>query len=248
MSETTDNYIDYSEYEEPAEKKHDTLYVRDGIVMEYDHKTTSYYRTLRERKMDPILLSEIDDKISFKFNDEWNPYNGERIGKDPYGPLCFHPDTLIRYFYVNRLNDLWVPESEQNGLYYEGMYDVAVGAGFDIYIQSRGYNPDKYLFRLPIIDCYWLKNLTGSNITMGPILTDEEVNKIDELAKKCGNSYYYQYKSGRPNLSEMKKLYDRAINKMPTIPFPLGMTQQQLNDAYMKANRNAVDVLRSMRG
>ncbi|AYV80847.1 MAG: hypothetical protein Harvfovirus8_8 [Harvfovirus sp.] len=251
-SSNIDDYVDFSDAvaDAPEIKKKegcDTLYGRDGGLIKYDDKTIHYYKTLRERKMDPILLSEIDDKISFKFFEEWNPYTGERLLKDPYGPLYFHPDTLIRYFYVNRLNDLWVPESEQDGIFYEGMYDVAVGAGFDIYIQSRGYNPEKYLFRLPI-DCYWLRCIDGSNVTMGPILTDQEIKQIDELAKKCGHSYYYQYKAERPNLYEIKKFYDRAINKKPAIITTAGMTPMQISEAYMKANRLAVDKLRTMKG
>ena len=34
------------------------------------------------------------------------------IIEDPRGPLYFDPDTLIYYFYNNRLNHLWIQENE----------------------------------------------------------------------------------------------------------------------------------------
>lgn len=242
-------FEDDEQIEKPKKKDPvDSLYIRDGKKVMFDDKTMNYYKTLRERHMDPILLSEIDNSISFKYPYEWNPYTGERQGKDPYGPLCFHPDTLIKYYYENRLKNIWVNETEQNGIYYQGYYDVGVGAGPECYIQSRGYNPDKYLLRLPIGDCYGSSSIEDSNVTMGPVLTDDDVKQIDELAKKCGPSYYNNYKRERPNLLEIKKMYDRAINKTPSIMVSPNMTPSQITEAYLKANRAAVDRLKLMKG
>ena len=244
-------YVDFSDFVEEEQKKPDSLYTREGKTITFDDKTMNYYKTLRFRKMDPILLAEYeDDNCLFKFYHEWNPYTGERLGKDPYGPICFHPDSLIRYYYLNRLNDLWsIIETEQLEDAYEGHYDVAVGAGEDVYIQSRGFNPDKYLFRLPIIDCYWTQGTKNESIvTMGPKLSDDEVKQIDILAKKCGSNYLVQYKAQRPSLVEIKRLYDMAVSKTPAILVLPAMTPQAMTLAYAKANRTAVDKLKVMKG
>ena len=248
----SDYYIDFSEFDDQDEneKEIDSLYVREGNKIMFDDKTMLYYKTMRFRKMDPIFLADIDDDKCFKFYYEWNPYTGERLDIDPYGALCFHPDSLIKYFYENRLNDLWVSETEQNGIQYEGYYAEAVGAGFDIYIQSRGYNPDRYLFRLPIIDCYWIPGMENDAVvTMGPVLTNEEVKQIDEIAKKHGTYYLTQYGVQRPSLFTMKQLYDTAVNNKPIIHIDPNMVpSQQLSELYSMANRAAVDKLKIMKG
>jgi len=250
----SDFHIDFSEFDDDDNEKNqteeiDSLYTQEGKKIRYDDKTMLYYKTLRFRRMDPIFLAEIDDDKCFKFYHEWNPYTGERLGIDPYGPLCFHPDSLIKYFYENRLNDLWIAETEQNGIQYQGYYADAVGAGFDIYIQSRGFNPEKYLFRLPIIDCYWVPGMENEAVvTMGPVLTDEEVKQIDELAKKHGSYYLTQYGTPRPSLFAIKQLYDTAVSKKPPVVSSPGMSSLQLNELYAKANRAAVDKLKVMKG
>ena len=253
----TNDYVDFSEYNEdilPDPPKINSLYKRDDKPILFDDKTMNYYKIMRYRKMDPIILQDIDYDNCFKFYDEWNPYTGERLGKDPYGPLCFHPDSLIKYYYENRLNNLWVNDIEQDGDYYQGYYAEAVGAGFDIYIQSRGYNPEKYLFRLPIIDCYCTPDIDNQTvITMGPILTDNEVAQIDEIAKYYGHNYLDQYGKPRPSLFTMKKLYDTAISIKPPLLFSPSniindIMPQQLKEIYAKTNRIAVDKLKLMKG
>lgn len=251
-SNISDYYVDFCfDEEEKLENnfdKEDSLYEYDGKKIIFDDQTMFYYRAMRYRKMDPIILTDVDENKCFKFYYQWNPYNGERLGKDPYGPLCFHPDTLIKYYYENRLNNLWVNEIDQDGIQYEGYYDEAVGAGFDIYIQSRGYNPDKYLFRLPIHDCYLVPGMEIA-VTMGPVLTDEEVKEIDELATKYYESHYYtQYGVQRPSLYRIKQLYDIAVSKKPPIAIDPNMSPQQINELYAKTNRNAVDKLKIMKG
>jgi hypothetical protein len=248
-----DLYIDFSDFDDgstSSPQEVDSLYERDGKKISFDDKTMLYYKAMRFRKMDPIFQIDLDEDKCFKFYYQWNPYTGERLGADPYGPMCFHPDSLIKYFYENRLNNLWVEQVEQNGDNYEGYYDVAVGAGEDIYIQSRGYNPERYLFRLPIIDCYWIPCMKNEAIvTMGPVLTDDEVKQIDEIAKKYGSYYSSQFGTPRPSLYLMKQLYDKAISKKPQITNIINsLTAQQLSELYAKVNREAVDRLRSIKG
>src|SRR5947209_5077955 len=74
-------------------------YVKNGKIVTYNHRTMEFYRVARLRKMDPIIYQDLDDRSAFVFADEWDPYTGERLGKDPYGPFYFNPDNLIRYFY-----------------------------------------------------------------------------------------------------------------------------------------------------
>ena len=253
VSENHVDYVDFSEEEEPAPiigENIRSLYERNGKKTMFDDKTMDYYKTLRERKMDPILLEEVDDKIAFKFHEQWNPYTGALLDKDPYGPLYFHPDSLIRYYYVNRLNDLWISEIDQADGMYQGNYDVAVGAGNDIYIESRGYNPERYLFRLPIIDCYCTPETENTPlITMGPVLSDSDVKKIDELASKCGSNYSVKYGGAiRPSLVSIKQLYDMAVSKKPKIFIQHGSTQSDINSLYETANRLAVDKLKRLKG
>lgn len=252
-------YVDFDEYEDQTNPKAseqtannmnmnmnmNTLYMRDGKPVNFDHTTMEYYRTMRKLKMDPIMLQELPDNICFKFPYQWNPLTGERLGLDPYGPLCFHPDVLIKYFYTNRLNDIWTPESQDG---FQGSYGDAVGAGEDIYIQSRGYHPEKYVFRLPIIDCYWPDDTPNKTIiTFGPKLTDEEVKQIDTLAAKCGA---YPYYSTRPSLATMKRLYDNALSKVPIVPGIdlTSLSQPERIEKYNAENRRCVDQLRKTRG
>ena len=78
------------------------------------------------------------------------------------------------------MNGLWIPP--ENG--YEGYYGDLVGAGEDIMIQCRGTYPERYLFRLPISNCYLKKNQKLSIITMGPKLTEREICLLDRLLNK----------------------------------------------------------------
>ena len=249
------NFVDYTDLDNidnnsislESENQIKTKYIRDDKPIIFDDVTMEYYRVLRQRKMDPILLIEVDEDISFKFYDQWNPYTGQRLEKDPYGPLHFHPDSLIKYFDENKLNGLWVNETVQGEIVYEGYYDTSLGAGEDIYIAGRGYHPEKYVFRLPISNCYWLPdNQSSSLVTMGPRLTDEEVKEIDNLAKKCENNYYNLYKKKRPSLELMKRLYDTAISRTPEIKNESSMSQEQRAEAYIKENIRAVNLLKTL--
>lgn len=186
--------VDYSNITKPPQK-----------IIKYN-ETMEYYKACRIRHMDPIIQKDIDSTQSYKYYYEWDPYNGQICGIDSDGPLAFHPDTLIKYFYTNRLNDLWVPPSHE----YEGYYDMAVGSGSDICV--NGICPEKYLFRLPIHDCYLRQDHNFSLVTMGPRLSDNDIREIVKMTEYDSDYYFNNYGSSRPDLCLMKKLYDEAIN------------------------------------
>lgn len=249
------DFIDYSEYEDldnssqtQKEDPNETKYIRNGKKFKFDDRTMIEYAAIRRCKIDPITHEEIDEKYCFKFRFQWDPFTGERLKEeDPYGPLYFDPDGLIRYFYINRLKCLWC-EEEIDGEIRAG-YGDALGAGPDIYIVSRGKNPEKYLFRLPINDCYWSEEqLNYSCVTMGPKLTDEEIKEIDELAKKRLHNYYTLYNKNRPSLTLMKEYYEMAIAKEPKTEMTYMMTETQKKYFREKMNIAAVKKLREMSG
>jgi hypothetical protein len=202
----------------------------------YSHTTLEYYKAIRLRKMDPITMNDINTNNVFEFKFMWDPYTGERLGEDPIGPLYFEPENLIKYYYTNRLNGLWVDPIDNSNGYYEGYYDDNIGCGEEMFINGRGYFSEKYLFRLPIIDCYLTNDHKNSIITMGPKLTDKEIILIEELANKQPENYKKKFGKNKPNLIDIKKLYDQAIFKLPKI-------NDDNYSKYYKINKNAVDLL-----
>ncbi|CAH6421792.1 Hypothetical protein KVN_LOCUS479 [uncultured virus] len=229
-------------------------YKKNGINITYNKRTEEYYRVLRKRQLDPFSNHEISDEISFKFEYEWDPYTGERQLKDHHGPLCFDPDQLIRYFYVNRLKNLWVePRQDENG-YFEGYYEDGVGAGVNFHINGRGDHPEWYLFRLPIIDCYLTVDHNEQIITMGPKLTNDEIIQIEQKSKLMGNNYRKIFSNERPSLIQMKELYDLAISDNVDISSEIppselaNFTNEQINGIKSKINRRSVDRLKKLRG
>ena len=243
--------VNFAELMALPEKKNEISEIK------YDHTTREKYKACRHRKMDPILLVDLEDQYAFKFKYKWDPYTGERLldknGKwieDENGPLCFDPDVLIKNYFVKRLDKLWVkPSDDQNG-YYEGYYDDSVGAGSDFYLSGRGYHPEWYIFRIPIIDCYLTEDHNNQYITFGPKLTDDEINELEKLANLRPNNYKQMYGYTRPSLLLMKKLYDNAISKTPrlenininTIP------KDDLQTYYNRENRLCVDQLVKLKG
>jgi len=214
----------------------------------YEDRTTEYYKTLRIRKMDPLINIDLDDDTSFKFKYMWDPYTGERKESDPFGPLYFDADSLIHYYYVNRLKNLWnEPVDDING-FYEGYYDMLLGSGNNINIHSRGECPEKYLFRIPIIDCYLEKDYNKSIITMGPRLTDEEAKEIDTIAQKHPLNYKAMFSKTRPSLYKMKKYYDEAINDNPKIKNInyKNCSEEKIKELKYLANCRSVDKLKSL--
>ena len=202
---------------------------------EYDKTTTEHYRIMRIYKIDPITNEEIPPHLLFEFKEKWDPITGERNGLDEIGPLCFNALNLYEYFFKNRYNGLWYPPIDQ----YQGYYGDVIGSGANIKINSRGYNPQKYLYRLPIIDCYLMTTHSHSIVTFGPKFTPEEIDQIDNIIKK--------YKSHNTTLKELKTCYDNALDDKPNIielkkNFP-HLSDRELNEKY---NRTWVDKLVKM--
>ncbi len=250
-----DLIVDFTDHEEDV--KIDSLYIKNGKLIEYDDTTMKFYRALRERKLNVIIPTNDDfnSNKSFKIFTQWDPYTGEIGEIDPYGPLCFHPDDLIYFFYSKRLNMLWIEPVDEgvNGGHYEGYYADAMGNGEEIYITGRGYYPERYLFRLPIFNCYLEKGYDRSIITMGPKLTENEVKNIDNIAKKYyPYNYIKQYGKKRPSLFLMKKYYDQAISKNPDLHVikeyvpNKKYTDKELNKFKTRANMIAIDMLRAL--
>jgi hypothetical protein len=188
-------------------------------IKKYDKVTTETYCVKRRLEKCAITGDNIIESCKFKFKYMWNPLNGERICIDRVGPLYFNVITLYNHYFNNRFTGLWTPStydpvSKQS---YEGYYGDLVGAGKNIKINSRGYHPDKYLFRLPIQDCYLYEDHNHSIVTMGPLLTDEEISEIDVLLLKLPQQYKLQYKlQSSITLTALKAMYDNALEENPS--------------------------------
>lgn len=245
-----DGAVDFSDVQFTTDIK---LEIETKKEPEYDHATKEKYRVLRLTKMDPITYVPQEDEYAFKFPYKWDPYTGERTGLDENGPLYFDPDILIKHFHTKRLDKLWIqPSDEQNG-YYAGHYDDAVGLGEEFYLAGRGSHPEWYLFRLPIIDCYLTKSHNKQFITFGPRLTDDEVKEIDRLANLKGSNYRQLFRRDRPNLTQMKQLYDNAISKTPKLIFMgidniKSVPKNERQEFYNRENRLCVDHLNKIQG
>jgi hypothetical protein len=218
---------------------------------EYDKKTNEFYKRLRETKTNALMYDtyNFDPNTAFKFPYSWDPYTGERMEEDPFGPLYFHPDDLIYFFYINRLNLLWTEPSDEVSGFYQGYYGDGVGSGENIYIHGRGNCSELYLFRLPIVDCYISPDADLSLITMGPKLTEIELAEIDRLANTYhGNNYFKCYGKHRPSLVKMKKIYDESINENPDIFEFKKMCKNNMSDKEYKisVNRRYVDLLKEI--
>jgi len=189
-----------------------------NIKKKYDKVTTETYCVKRRLEKCAITGENIIDSCKFKFKYMWNPLNGERTGIDKVGPLYFNIITLYNHYFNNRFTGLWTPSTYDPVLKqsYEGYYGDLVGAGKNVKINSRGYHPDKYLFRLPIQDCYLYEDHNHSIVTMGPLLTDEEISEIDVLLLKLPQQYKLQLKS-YITLSALKAMYDNALDENPYI-------------------------------
>lgn len=245
-----EEFVDFSNFSDIVIKPKDEPIKKKEP--EYDHDTRERYRVLRKRKMDPIIYIELHDDYAFKFKYRWDPYTGERLDDDKDGPLCFDPDILIKYFYTKRLDKLWVaPSDEHNGLY-QGYYDDGVGAGEDFFLTARGHHPEWYIFRLPILDCYLTKDHNKQFITFGPKLTDEEIIEIEKLANLRPNNYKNQFGQNRPSLTLIKKLYDNAISRTPSLGEDHSDSNdnsiQSLSQTYNQINRSCVDSLIKIKG
>lgn len=254
-----DLIIDFSDCEDivPVTSSKSTtsvnLYKKDGKPIEYDLTTTEFYKVSRQRGLNVIMQTCMDSEKAFKMYNQWDPITGESLDKDPYGPLCFHPDDLIYFFHKKRLNMLWTEPVDDVGGYYEGYYGDAMGSGENINIVGRGMHPELYLFRIPIFDCYLEKDHDMSIITMGPKLTNNEVLNIDRLADKYYHDNYRKLHGvKRPSLFSMKQLYDQAISECPNLARVFGFnsnknySEEEMKEFRTKANMMAVDALRKL--
>lgn len=214
--------------------------------IQYDKTTNETYRIKRLYKIDPIIDKHVESTLCFEFKYKWNPYNGLRNELDEVGPLCFDAINLYDYYYINRYKGLWSPP--QDG--YQGMYGDMVGSGKIVNIKSRGSFPERYLFRLPIIDCYLPQSHNMSVVTMGPELTDDEIYQIDAIVKK-----YHPKKSVHKfaSLTMLKYYYDRALEITPDVncdeikelkkKYP-NLNEDDINSKY---NRYYVDKLKELK-
>jgi len=230
----------------PIYKKIKNLY--DNKINKNDDRVDSY-QSYRRNKIDPILLLDLplnnmDEKDLFKFEYKWNPYTGERLKeKDECGPLFFDPNALIHYFHSNRLNNLWIPESYENNDYVQGHYGDALGKFPDFEIVGRGKHPEWYLFRLPILDCYLMKDHFLQSVTMGPILTDKEIKQIYNLSKRYKNFYKDTFDYKRPNLVKMKELYDIAVNPCKLPELYNDISEDEIEQIRFEINSDSVKSL-----
>lgn len=211
----------------------------------YNKTTTEQYRVMRKLKIDPITGEKIKINATFQFKYIWDPYTGKPTTTvDPMGPLHFNPLSLVKHIYTNRLNYLY---HEGQGEW-EGYYGDACGAGKQCYINNKGYHPERYLFRIPIIDCYLTDDHNTQNITLGPELTDNDVADIDRMVAQNFNAYRRLYKSRPPSLAQIKQQYEIAITECPMITDRIdNMTQNEFNYINTQANYQAVNNLRRMR-
>jgi hypothetical protein len=208
----------------------------------YDKTTNETYRIRRLFKVDPFIDQEIPTNLIFEFTNIWNPYTGLREKDDPIGPLCFNAINLYDYYYTNRYKGIWNPPAGQ----FQGYYGDFLGTSKSIKIKSRGANPDRYLFRLPIVDCYLPINHKFSTITMGPELTDKEISQIDSIVSKL---HPKRSIGNFTSLSTLKYYYDNALNSSPDPnsdeiielkkKYP-SLTDNEINEKY---NRYWVDKL-----
>lgn len=202
----------------------------------YDKTTTEAYRVKRLYHVDPLTDEEVPEYVAFKFYSIWDPYTGFRIGVDNNGPIYFNAQKLYEYYFDNRYNGLW---NLPSGVY-EGYYGELLGTGPNLEIKSRGCNPHKYLFRLPIIDCYLPIDHNYSMVTFGPLLTDIEINLIDDILIK--NNIRYNI-----SLKKLKFYYDCALNKDTNnsdfVKFHKLYSNLSISDALEKFNRKYVNEL-----
>lgn len=204
------------------------------------------YVNFRNNKIDPLTLTKlpvISNKPVFQYKYCWEPLTGEIIGLDPRGSLYFDPDSLIYFFYANRLRYLW-NEGDHN---FSGNYGDALGNGPFFNIPGRGLSPHFYLFRLPLSDAF-CDNISKQQITIGPILSFNEISNLYKIAKLYGDNFKKKFGFNRPNIIEIYNLYHEAINKIEVdneFIDILGISNMDLQDNLYLHNKIAVDKLKN---
>jgi hypothetical protein len=240
-NDINDSIILNNSIDTSIDKKND-LQKNEDKLTNFDKTTSETYRIKRIFKIDPLTDLEVSENLAFKFLQEWNPYTGIRGSDDIIGPLYFNAINLYDYYFSNRYKGLWNPPSEQ----YQGYYGDFVGTGKNIKIKSRGSHPERYLYRIPIIDCYLPTTHNYSHITMGPELTDQEIIQIDIIISKYHSK---KFSSNFTSLTTLKYYYDMALEISPDpnsdeikelkIKYPF-LNEKEINEKF---NRYWVDKL-----
>ena len=194
-----------------------TEYDREKYAINFDDETTGRYRAYRIKRQDPITCENMEEYSSFKFPYVWDCMTGERIGIDPNGPLYFSPVTILRTILSQILIGLWT--EIENCV---PMYGENVGVGKDFNIPGRGPQLEKYMFRLPIQDCYVHRDsdkIAKSVHTLGPEFTDDELREIDRLIVEywIEDPYIEDLPETAWSTLELRRLYDAALNPKPTL-------------------------------
>lgn len=238
----TNNIVFESKTKKSSDKK------SSGYDQDYNTDTTEVYRAHRITKCDPLTNQPVDMSYAFKFKEMWDAYSGERKEDDPYGPLIFHPFTLVYYFYKNRLKNLWIESQWADS---EGMFGDAVGNGPD-FKTTRGEHPEWDLFRLPIANCYLTDNHNMMVPTLGPRLTSEELNELKRLSVKAieaGETFEKLYNITTPPMNALVKLYNTATDRTPVDlddEQKQFMSTDEIKTVQYKANCEAVQKLRNL--
>lgn len=191
----------------------------ESYLVKYNNETEFDFKALRKSKQDPITSECFNnmEETAYIFDYMWDPYSGIRTEKDPFGGIYFNPINLIYHWYIHRLDNLWIKESDETNGYWSGVPGDMFGTGENCFIPGRGHFPDKYLFRIPIKNCYIpIENRKSQAVTMGPKLSDEEIQKIYDIAKNhWEEEYILRFRKKMPNLVKMKQMYDLAIQINP---------------------------------
>jgi hypothetical protein len=150
-------------------------------------------------------------KYYFQFHHMWDPYTGEKLDKDPYGPLTFCPECIAQSIHHQIPNaNLYIPP---NGEFQE-RYGDALGAGQDFHEVERGnHHPEWNIFRVSMPTLYLAPNSDLMITTVGPLLTMEEIKQIDM-------HLHQQHPSMAFSLVKLKQLYDISVSPF-TVPIQL---------------------------
>ena len=236
--------------EKKKEEAPKTKYIIDGRPVTFGKQTMVTYAKAREMGFDMLMGFAMDNpKKAYRYKYMWDSYTGECLTdkkgdriEDPYGPLHYDAGDLVNWFYSKRLSGLWV---EQQGDF-QAMYGEYVGSGMNLQLLGRGDHPERYLFRLPIHDCYLMDDYDTNIHTMGPRLTKSEVEEIYRLA--CTQASTSGGLTRRvPNIVTMWDYYHGAIEQDPYIEGAESLEVAELVHMRDQINRQNVDQLRRMR-
>lgn len=227
------------------------------IIYNDNHES---YRMMRKRQICPLTKEVMKDGECFKFYPEWDPYTGETSDKnDPDGPLCFDVHALIKFMFNRRTKNLWMePDGD-----FEGWYGYDVGNGPLFFVSGRDYYPEHHLLRLPITDCYLTVDNNDQNPTVGPMLTDDQIEQIYKIAKNKSSTYEMRYGRYLPNFIKMcnyyklailsendtkilKELYKKCYERDMILDDDL--SDKEIDEQRCIWNREAVESLKHMRG